>query len=229
MDTKEIIYKIQKKEENAKRRAIFLTFIPLLAAIILVTFTTIYVYQAAKELNDIKSEVEKTQKENLKLKMQNDSLINVIKESTITLGQTASVLAQFKNFIDEINPPERNFEEAEFYIKFRMFEEKVRGDYYYLSEKISKLPNITDDRIWVVIVASSVSLEDLKMEAETFQNIFGKSQIAIYKTKTYYALVVKGNGTFTRAYRLNIELIKKYGNNGAYFSGSKDWGKDYLL
>jgi hypothetical protein len=89
------------------------------------------------------------------------------------------------------------------------------------------LPIITEDKIWVVVLASSVSLIDLKKEAEQYKKILGSEELAIYKTKIYYALVAKGNGTFTRAYRLNVDLIKNYGFK-AYFLDSKDWGNDYL-
>lgn len=229
METNEIINQIQEIEEKAKRRAKRLTFIPLISAITLITVTSIYIYTANKSLDKIKKEYNKTHEENLRLKMRNDSIINTTKESTIILGEAASLISKFKDFIDKIPPPERNSAEARFYISFRMFEETIRGNYYDLSEKISQLPNITDKRTWFAIVSSSVSLEDLKMEAVKLQELFSKDQVAIYKLKSYYALVIKGNGTFTRAYRLTVDLNKNFETRGTYFNGLEDWGEDYLL
>ena len=80
-----------------------------------------------------------------------------------------------------------------------------------------------------VIIASSRSLIDLKKEVGGLSSIYGKDQIAIYQdSKGNYALSVIGNSTFTRAYRLNVELRDKYGYSGAYFSGPTNWGINYL-
>lgn len=228
METNEIIKIIELNERKAKLRAIIITFIPLISAIVLIAYTSNEVYQTTKKLKEANLELKTTKELNEELKVQNDSLVNILQEATIGLGKAVSVLAQTKNFIDRMKPPDRTAEEASYYIEFKMLEEKIRGDYIYLSDKITQLPNIKDDKVWVVIVASSVSLFDLKMEAEQIIKIFGKEQIAIYKTNVYYALVILGNGTFTRAYRLNVDLINKYGYKGAYYSGSKNWGKDYL-
>lgn len=228
METDEILNRIEQKERKAKKRAILLTFIPLISAIILIAYTSKVVFQSEKKLAEIKIDLQKTNDANKLIKSQNDSLSEILQESTINLGKAMSVLSETKNFIDKMSPPVRSSEEAKYYVEFRMLEERIRGDYLSLSDKVSRLPIITEDKNWIVILASSVSLNDLKKEAERFRKILVNEELAIYKTKVYYALVAKGNGTFTRAYRLNVDLIDNYGINSAYFSGSKDWGTDYL-
>src|SRR4051812_41829152 len=105
-----------------------------------------------------------------------------------------------------MEPYLRSQGEASFYINFRMLEDKIRGNYIDLSAKVSKLPEIDENKNWIVIVESSMSLEDLKMQVNRLASIYGKNQVAIYRDKNgMYALSLKGNGTFTRAYRLNVE------------------------
>jgi len=182
-------------------------------------------------MNEIKSLsvlYEKTKRENDKLKFQNDSLIIVLKKSTETIGRASSVLWNLKTFIDKIEPELRTSKQAKFFIKFRLIEEEIRGDYEYLSKTVSELPKIKDENDWIVIVKSSVSQEDLTKTQKVLESIYGKNQIAIYKdANDIYALAVKGNGSFTRAYRLNVELRDKYGFYGSYFRGISDWGKDF--
>lgn len=228
MDFERIIQKIEAKERKTKRRILYITLIPIISSVALLTFTSVRVIESRKELKSISHLYINTLEENRKLKAQNDSLQLLLKESTETLGKASSVLWNFKKFIDEINPPERTTEEAKFFIKFRMLEEKIRGDYEFLSENLSKLPSIKDNKDWIVIVESNISKEDLEKTKKELISIYGSDQVAIYKdAKNIYALAVKGNGSFTRAYRLNVELRNLHGYWGSYFRGVQDWGKDY--
>lgn len=239
----QILEEIQYKEKLAKRRAIAFTFIPLITAILLITYTSQKIIKAQNELNTIEqrmskatlkinnsqSELYKAKLLNSELKKKNDSLNLSLTQSVITLGKAVSVTTEFKKFIDKMEPQLRSQGEASFYINFRMLEDKIRGDYETLSKTISELPKIDDNKVWIVIVESSASFEDLKRQSNSLISIYGKNQIAIYQNgKNNYALCVIGNGTFTRAYRLNVELRDKYGFDGAYFSDSTDWGTNYF-
>jgi hypothetical protein len=241
IQTEEILNRITAREKKAKLRAALLTFIPLVFAIILITYTSKKIAKAQTELQTIDSKLEMAnnkvkqaedslylfKQQSLLLKKENDSLLKNVHES---LGKAVSVMSEFKGIIDKIKPELRSIKEAAFYTNFRMMEERIRGDYSYLSQKIDSLPPLHEDEAWVTIVQSSVSLDDLKSEVANVASIYGQNQIAIYKSANqYYALCVIGNGTFTRAYRINVELRDKYNRSGVYFTSSKDWGKNYLL
>lgn len=239
----EILDKAESKERLARKRVIIFTLVPILFAILLIAYTTNKIIQAQKELatiekriNDannktihIEKEFGNVKKENTYLVAQNDSLKQSLVATTILLGKQVSVFSEFKKFIDNIKSYDRSYEQAAFWINYRMLEDKIRGNYEDLSQKISMLPGLDSNTNWIVIVESSTSLEDLKKDANKLYNIYEKDQIAIYQTKkSYFSLAVKGNGTFTRAYRLNVELRDKYGFEGAYFSCSNNWGENYL-
>jgi hypothetical protein len=179
--------------------------------------------------NELLSKTNSSLKNEKKLLIRkNDSLIKDLRHSTGILGRSSSILWDLKEFVDKINPNLRSEEQAAFFIRFRILEEKIRGDYEYLSETVSKLPVIKDENNWIVIVESNVSMYDLSETYALLKSIYGKDQIAIYKdVNNIYALAVKGNGSFTRAYRLNIELRDEHDINGAYFRGIKNWGEDY--
>jgi hypothetical protein len=237
MKTEELIYRLEEQEKRVKKRTIIFTLIPIITAIILITVTSREIIRMNDHLGAVEIKLEENEELHRDLKVQNDSLILVndslhetLRESTISLGRVSSVLLEFKEFIDRMNPADRPRDQAGYIIRFRMLEERVRGDYMQMAENLAKLPMIQDENDWIVIVKSSVSLEDLKMEASEVISIYGREQIAIYKEgETYFRLVVKGNGTFTRAYRLNVELINEHGFYGAYFDGRKDWGEDFLM
>jgi len=237
----EILTRIAIQEKRAKRRAIVFTVIPLIFAIILIGYTTSKVAKAQEELLHIDSTMAEANKKikaaddslqvfkknNILLQKENDSLIENLHKS---LGKAVAVMSEFKVIIDKIKPSLRTVGETAFYVNFRMMEERIRGDYDYLSEKISSLPQLYENKSWIVIVKSSVSLTDLKSDVPKLVSIYDANQIAIYKSSPkYYSLCVVGNGTFTRAYRLNVELRDRYGYNGAYFSSSENWGDNYLI
>jgi regulator of replication initiation timing len=239
----QILNRIALNERNAQRRAIAFTFIPLIAAILLITYTSQKVIKAQQELNGIESrmksandktieaklQLDSAMKENFQLRIQNDSLKYKLIETTILLGKQVSVFTEFKQFIDNMKSYDRSYEQAAFWINFRMLEDKIRGNYEDLSENVATLPKLDENNNWIVIVQSSTSLDDLKLSIGRLVSIYGKNQVAIYKDKRgNYALSIKGNGTFTRAYRLNVELRDKYNYEGAYFSGKTDWGPNYL-
>lgn len=228
METSDIISKIESKERKTRKRVMLLTLIPIISSIILLGYTSERVIDSRNELKSIENRYEQIINENSQLLLRNDSLSLALRKSTETLGRSTSVLWELKKFIDAIEPDLRTYEEAKFFIRFRMMEEKIRGDYEELSKTVSELPNIKDENNWIVIVESNVSLEDLKKSQEKLESIYSEDQIVIYKdANDVYALALKGNGSFTRAYRLNVELRDKYGYYGAYFRGIKDWGKDY--
>lgn len=239
----EIIQNAELQEKQARKRAIALTFIPLLFAILLITYTAEKIIKAQKELDNIEGRMteannrvsyaekryDSVSRENETLIKQNDSLKKSLIETTVLLGKQVSVFSEFKKFVDNIKTYDRSYEEAAFWINYKMLEDKIRGNYDDLSKKVSNLPNLDSNTVWVVVVSSSSSLEDLRKEAAKVVNIYGRDETAIYKTNnSTYVLAVKGNGTFTRAYRLNVELRDKYKFAGAYFSSSANWGKDYL-
>jgi len=75
---------------------------------------------------------------------------------------------------------------------------------------------------------SSRDLSKLKRAAEAWSQRVTKMELAIYISQNgYYALVIKGDGSFTFAYNKTVELQKR-GTAAVYFAQSKDWGKDYL-
>lgn len=235
--------KIEQAEKNAKKRAVAFIFLPLVFAIILITYTSSRIIHAQKELDSIESKIQEAnyrvndankqldsiKRLNTDLKSQNDSLKSTLTETTVLLGKQVAVFTEFKKFIDKMAPANRSYKEAAFWINFRMLEDKIRGNYEDLSKKISALPELDVSKKWVVIVQSSNSLEDLKIESKRLTDIYGKDQVAIFQSKKdYYALSLIGNGTFTRAYRLNVELRDKHQYAGAYFADSTDWGINYL-
>jgi hypothetical protein len=225
----ELLKRIELKEYQAKKRAFLFTLIPLFAGIFLIIYTSKKVIEADEHLKVSSTTLKKIKIENDLLKTRNDSLSQTLTESVITLGKAVSVTTEFKKFIDKMKPELRSQSEASFFINFKMLEDRVRGEYEYLSQRVSTLPRLDENRTWIVIVQSSLSLEDLKIEAAPLITIYGEKQIGIFRDeKGNYALSVKGNGTFTRAYRLNVELRDKYNYWGAYFSNSQDWGVDYL-
>jgi hypothetical protein len=236
METNELFRRLEIQEKKVKRRTFIFTLIPILTAIVLITVTSREVIRVNAALATIQKEFQETaainaalRAQNDSLKSKNDSLSHVLIESTTTLGKATSVLWDFKQMIDNMPSADRSSAEAMFFIEFRMLEERVRGNYLHLSEKVEALPSITEDQDWIVIVASSVSLEDLKGIVTKVASLYDRDQLAIYKEgKNYFRLAVTGNGTFTRAYRLNVKLIREQGFEGAYFDGRKDWGKNYL-
>ena len=247
----DIIHKFEEKEKQSKQRAIIMTFVPLIVGLLLITFTSQKVIKAQKELDKIEEKIQGSKKEvyrardslnmvkdSLRLLMdQNKSLRSLtyslsqnLSESVSTLGKAVSVTSEFKKFIDKMEPYLRSQGEASFYINYRMLEDKISGNYNALSEKVSRLPKIDEKLNWIVIVESSRSLEDLKRQVNRLASLYGRNQVAIYRENNgMYVMSLKGNGTFTRAYRLNVELRDKYGYRGPYFSSSKDWGTNYML
>jgi hypothetical protein len=239
----QLLKKIELKEKQARKRGIAFTFIPLITGLLLIYFTSEKIAKAQNELIGIdnkilesKSIIDKTQSEldktkliNAELEKKNDSLSKKLIESVTTLGKAVSVTSELKQFIDKIKPSLRSQEEASFYINFNILSDKIRGNYETLSKTVSQLPKLDENKNWVVIVASSSSLQDLRNEANKLISTYGQEQVAIYLNgKKFYSLCIIGNGSFTRAYRLNIELRDKYGYYGAYFSDSNDWGVSYL-
>ena len=239
----QLLKQIELKEKQARKRGIAFTFIPLITGILLIYFTSEKIAKAQTELNGIdnkilasksiidstQTELDKTKLINAELTKQNDSLSKKLIESVTTLGKAVSVTAELKEFIDKIQPSLRSQEEASFFINFNMLSDKIRGNYETLSKTVSQLPKLDENRNWIVIVASSSSLQDLRKEANKLISIYGNEQVAIYLNgKNFYSLCIIGDGTFTRAYRLNVELRDKYSYSGAYFSDSNDWGKNYL-
>ena len=239
----QLISSIKLRERHAKIRGILIILIPCIGALFLIDFTTNKINTADKQLQTIDklttqsqlvlakttADLKRSDSINKTLTFKNDSLSKILIESVTNLGKAVSITSEFKSFIDKIRPSLRTQEEASFYINFRMMEDKIRGNYNTLAEKTSQLPNIDDNKTWITILESSTSLDDLKKDADKFITIYGRDQVAIYQDgKNFYALNVKGNGTFTRAYRLNVELRDKFGITGSYFSCSNDWGTDYI-
>jgi len=239
----QVLVKLERNEKLAKRRAILLTFFPVVLAILLIIYTTQKVVHAQKELDTVEDRIRvanikivDTERKldsfkilNTNLKIQNDSLKKSLIETSILLGKQVSVFNEFKIFIDKMKPFDRSSAQAAFWINYRMLEDRIRGNYADLARHVAGLPDLDTLKNWIVIVKSSSSLEDLKIEVAHLASIYGEDQIVIYKSgQDFYSLAVKGNGTFTRAYRLNVELRDKNGYPGAYFSGRDDWGSDYL-
>jgi regulator of replication initiation timing len=247
----QILEQIEIREKKSKNRAIALTLIPVVAAIILIIYTSKKIISSQVELNSIEKRIKQASNEvniaqtelkevksfnnkliqqNNSLKLKNDSLSNSLTESVATLGKAMSVTTEFKKFIDRMEPYLRTQQEASFFINFRMLNDKIIGNYNALSKTISQLPKLDDTTNYIVIVASSRSLFDLRQGVGRLTAIYGRDQVAIYQDgKGNYALSVLGNTTFTRAYRLNVELRDKYGYSGAYFSGASNWGTNYLV
>jgi len=241
--TTELLVKVKEKEKRERRRTLYILLIPCLAAILFLSFTTYKVILAQQQLEKIDSitksyniRLNKVQGQlniadslNNILKRTNDSLSLMLQESATNLGKAISVTNEFRTFIDKMQPYLRSQQEASFYINFRMMEDKIRGNYESLSQRLSNLPDLDSNKNWIVIVQSSMSLKDLQNDAPRLISKYGADQVAIYQdSRKNYALGVKGNGTFTRAYRLNVELRDKFGYQGAYFSPSSDWGRNYL-
>jgi hypothetical protein len=241
--TTELLAIVEEKEKRERRRTLYILLIPCIAALLFLGFTTYKVTIAQQQLqkidsftksnqvrlNKVQAQLNTADSLNKTLKNANDSLSTMLQESATNLGKAVSVTNEFRTFIDKMQPYLRSQQEASFYINFRMMEDKVRGNYETLSQKISNLPDLDTNKNWLVIVQSSMSLEDLRNEAPKLISEYGADQVAIYQdSRKNYALSVKGNGTFTRAYRLNVELRDKYGYQGAYFSPSLNWGSNYL-
>jgi hypothetical protein len=243
LDTNQLLELIKEKEKRSTIRGLLIVFIPCIAAIILIAFTSNKVLKAQGQLqaidsiinenkvdlSNVQSKLKTADSLNKDLAKKNDSLSKILIESAQNLGQAISVTTEFRSFIDKMQPYLRSQQEASFYINFRMTEDKIRGNYENLSSKIAGLPDLDSNLVWIVIVQSSMSLTDLQKDVGKLQSIYGADQVAIYKdSRNNFALSIIGNGTFTRAYRLNVELRDKYGYNGAYFSSAQKWGTNYL-
>ena len=218
---------LELEERRSKKRMWIFSLIPLLLTILLIIVSFLTVNRSIMEVNIAKEDLEEANRHILELQLSNDSLSRLVLDRAESLGRISSVALQIKEYIDGISPEERNYSEADRFVEFRTLEERIRGDYLYVSESIAKLPNITSDKKWIVIIESNVSLEDLNESYKRLLDHYAVEQVAIFRdNKGIYALSLVGNGTFTRAYNLMYEVFN-FGFYYGYCRGKVDWGKDY--
>jgi hypothetical protein len=112
-------------------------------------------------------------------------------------------------------------------ISVRMMFDRIDTQYRDAAKYLPELPPLNQRR-WVTVLMSSRDLPALKLSAQAWSQRLARTDLAIYASQNgYYALVIKGDGSFTFAYNKTVEL-QKSGTAGAYFAESENWGKDYL-
>lgn len=225
----ELINKIEEKEKKARKRILIYTLIPVIVAIVLIWVTSSQVINSKRELDKIQNELNTKILELEKIKSKVDTLDSKFSSTISSISEIISTSHRIENFIESKQSFLRSIDEARFLINIRMLFDEINSQYSDILALSSELPELDRGRNWITIISSSKSLNKLQNEAKTWIEQYGIDQVAIYKSKNnYYALALKGDGSFTKAYRLTVQLQRSGKAYGAYFASSKDWNKNYL-
>jgi hypothetical protein len=219
---KSLLEEISAKERRARRRAVIYSMIPIAVAVVMVTWT-------AREVAQARVEVDKARLVVGRLQHQADSANQQLRDAVTKLVSIATVTKQIEALVESKQSYLRTLDEARFLIDIRMKFDALNSDLLKLSESLPAMQTIADNRKWVTVVKSSKDLNDLKAAAPAWIADYGQSNVAIYQTPNgFYALAVRGDGTFTQAYRLTVSLIRSGRARDAYFVEASEWGSSLM-
>lgn len=217
-----LLGKVEERERKARKRAVIYTLVPIVFAAGLIWVTWNQVTTAQKELVNI-------EKERVAAKSEIKSLNNQFSKTVSTLSKVVSTSHKIEDFIEKKESFLRDLDEARFLINIRMLFDQIDSEISDLSSVVGEIPDLKRDRIWVTIVKSSKTKKDLETDVQRWISLYGKDQVAIYLSQNkYFALALKEDGSFTKAFRLTVELKEKGLAKDAYFASSTDWGKNFL-
>lgn len=225
----ELFNKIEEKENKARKRIFIYTLVPVIIAIVWIWTTSSKVINSKRELDKIQNELDIKISELEKIELKVDTLDSKLSNTISSISEIISTSHKIEDFIESKQSFLRSIDEARFLINIRMLFDEINSQYSEILELSSKMPELNRGRNWITIISSSKSLNKLQNEAKSWIKQYGIDQVAIYKSQNnYYALALKGDGSFTKAYRLTVQLQRSGKAYGAYFASSKDWNKNYL-
>ncbi|MEJ2658855.1 MAG: hypothetical protein P8012_16985 [Desulfobacterales bacterium] len=220
-DKLEILRKIDEK--------VIYTIIPVFVAVILIWITSSKVINSKNELHNIQTRMDSLKIELDNTKAKADTLDIKLTETISSISKIVSISHNIEDFIESKESFLRTLDEARFLINIRMLFDEIDSNFSEISELSTKIPELDRDRFWITIISSSKSLKDLKNEAKSWVDEYSNDQVAIYKSSNdYFALALKGDGSFTEAYRQTVKLQQSGKAYDAYFASSRDWDKNYL-
>jgi predicted RNase H-like nuclease (RuvC/YqgF family) len=181
-----------------------------------------YVAASRKQVNGLEQQI-------TDLKEKEAVLNRHVQESASQFIEIAHITQQVERLIESKQSYLRTLDEARYLIDLRMKFDSLNSELQQLSQNIPEIKKITDQRRWITIVKSSRELDSLRLSAMPWIAKYGKDKVAIYKTGNgFYALAVLTDGSFTKAYRLTVDLMKTGEARDAYFDDSADWGPNIL-
>lgn len=225
----ELFAKLEEREKKAHKRILIYTLIPVVIACILIWITSSKVINSNRELTKVKNElkIKISELETIKLKV--ETLDSKLSNTISSISKIISTSHKIENFIESKQSFLRSLDEARFLINIRMLFDEINSQYSEILKLSSNMPELNRGRNWITIISSSKSLIKLQNEAKSWIKQYGTEQVVIYKSQNdYYALALKGDGSFTKAYRLTVELQRSVKAYDAYFASSKNWNKNYL-
>ena len=216
-----LLQKVEERERTARRRAVSYTVIPIICVGILLWVTGSQVVSAQRELSIIQQKLEAARKEVKTLDAK-------FTETGSKLREIVEVAHEMEEFIEKKESFLRSLGEARFLIDIRMLFDKINVQFAELSKIMPEMPPLGRGRTWLTIVGSYKALDEAKRSAARWIQLYGRDQVAIYSAPNrYYALAIKGDGSFTAAYRLTVG-IQKQSAPDAYFASSQNWGDNLI-
>jgi hypothetical protein len=220
IDFEQLQARLTQTETRHRRRAVVLTLIPIIVGALVLGYVAYAVTGARRELASVRREMMAATSETQRAQLE-------LKKASRTLTQILQITNEMQEFIERKQSFLRTLDEARFLISIRMMFDRIDTQYRDAAKYLPELPPLNQRR-WVTVLMSSRDLSALKLSAQAWSQRVPKTDLAIYASHSgYYALVIKGDGSFTFAYNKTVEL-QKSGTAGAYFAESENWGKDYL-
>ena len=197
-----------------------LTMIPIIVGALTLSYVAYAVNSARRELASVQHERAEAASKTLQAQAE-------LKKAERSLTEIVRITQEMQEFVERKQSFLRTLDEARFLISIRMMFDRIDAQYQEAAKNLPGLPPLNERR-WVTVLMSSRDLSKLKHAAEDWSKRIAIADLAIYASQNgYYALVIKGDGSFTFAYNKTVEL-QRNGAAGIYFAESKDWGKDYL-
>jgi hypothetical protein len=212
--------RLRERERRVRRRTAILTIVPIIAATLVLGVVWNRVAAARDELAQITQELDRSRD-------QASQVETKLRNTQVALSEIIQITRQMEEFIEKKESFLRTIDEARFLISVRMLFDRINTQYRGLSKVFPDLPPLSE-RQWVAIMASSRDLQMLRTLSKDLASRLGQTDVAIYLAPNgFYALAIRGDGTFTTAYNNTVDAQNK-GIPGAYFAQSSDWGRDYL-
>ena len=230
MEQKEfILRKIEERERKLRRNSIIFTLTPIILAVVLIWFSGTKLVNYQKELSNMQREFDLKQRELKNTQDKLNLLDTKFSQIVSKLSKIVAISHEIEEFIERKESFLRTLDESLFLINIRMLFDSINSQFSEVFNLLSGMPDLNRNRIWITIVKSSKSLKKLKEEAYIWIENYGKDQVAIFlSSNKYYALALKGDGSFTTAYRLTVKLQQEDLAYDAYFAASKNWQENFL-
>jgi hypothetical protein len=217
IDFEQLQARLTQAERVHRKRAAILTLIPVIVSALIFSYVAYAVNSARRELASVRHKAESV----------TQHVQAELKKTERAFAEIVQIKDEMQEFVERKQSFLRTLDEARFLISIRMMFDRIDAQYRDTAKFLPGLPPLNERR-WVTVLMSSRDLSKLKRAAEGWSQRVAKTELAIYASQNgYYALVIKGDGSFTFAYNKTVEL-QKSGTPGVYFAESKDWGKDYL-